>query len=164
MAGTALLALAALVVGIVALVTRPDAVGTAATSSNDPAAVAPVETAEADRALCSAIAPLMAENDEFSNEYGRLGDAGTPTRDAATPKYVDDMLDWVGRIQPIIDKHRDVDPFLERSLQRYVDDQRLIAVDLQPGPLTSYAKTLFSDSVGAYSGPLHICHDLGITW
>ena len=64
---TALVALAALVVGIVALVTRPDAVGIAATSSNEPIAVAPSDTTEADGALCSAVAPLMAENDATNN-------------------------------------------------------------------------------------------------
>jgi len=158
-----LIGLAALTVGIVALATRPAPSGVAAPSPNQPAA-APSDTTEADRALCSAVAPLMTENDEFSNKYGQLGDAGTPARDAATPKYVDDTLNWVSRIQPIIDTHPDIDPFLKRSLQRYVDDQHLIAIDLQPGPLTSYAKALFADSVGAYSGPLHLCHDLGITW
>jgi len=70
MAMTALVALAALVVGIVARVTRP--AGTAVTSSNEPAAVAPAETAEADRALCSTVAPLMAENDATNNTYVKL--------------------------------------------------------------------------------------------
>ncbi len=65
---------------------------------------------------------------------------------------------------PFSTKHPDVDPFFKRSLQRYIDDQHLVVVDLSPGPLSSYAKVLFSDSVGAYSGPLHLCDGLGVKW
>jgi len=106
----------------------------------------------------------MAENDATNNTYVGLGDAGTPARDAATPQFVRDTLDWVARTQPVLDQHSDIDPFLRRSMQRFIDDLHLLAVDLRPGPLTSYAKVLFSDSVGAYSGPLHTCGDLGIRW
>lgn len=106
----------------------------------------------------------MAENDQFSNAYVRLGDAGTPARDAATPKFITDTQDWIRRIQPVLDQNPNVDPFFQRSLQRYIDDQHLIVLDLTPGELTSYAKVLFSDSVGAYSGPLHLCDGLGVKW
>jgi hypothetical protein len=159
-----LLATAALVIGIILLV-RP--APTSLVASPAPATSSPTgtdDTSAADRALCTAIAPLMAENDQFSNAYVRLGDAGTPTRDAATPKFITDTQDWIRRIQPILDQNSHVDPFLQRSLQRYIDDQHLIVVDLTPGQLTSYAKVLFSDSVGAYSGPLHICDGLGVKW
>lgn len=162
---TAVVALAALVVGIVALVTQPSAAPVAAGPSGQPSsAPAATDTAEADRALCTAIGPLLAEGDEINNAYGDLGEAGTPARDAATAKFIRDSLDWVRRVQPIIDQHPDADRFLQRSIQRSVDDTHLIALDLEPGPLPQYLRTLFSDSVGAYSGPLHICEQLGVTW
>jgi len=164
MAATALLALAALVVGIVALVTRPAPSDAAVAPTNQPGTTTPADFAEANRALCTEIAPLMAENDRFSNGYVDLGEPGTPARDAATPKYISDTLDWISRVQPIVDQHPDVDPYLRRSLQRFIDDQRLFVVDLRPGPLPSHARALYTDSIGAYSGPLHLCHDLGIKW
>jgi hypothetical protein len=159
-----LLATAALVIGIILLAQptpTPAAASPAPPTSN---ATATGDTTEADRTLCTTIAPLMAENDQFSNAYVRLGDAGTPGRDAATPKFITDTQDWIRRIQPVLDQNPNVDPFFQRSLQRYVDDQHLIVLDLTPGPLTSYAKVLFSDSVGAYSGPLHLCDGLGVKW
>lgn len=162
---TAVVALAALVVGIVALITQPSAAPVASGPSGQPSsAPAAGDTTEADRALCTAIGPLLAEGDEINNAYGDLGDAGTPARDAATVKFIQDSLDWVQRVQPIIDQHPDADRFLQRSIQRSVDDTHLIALDLEPGPLPQYLRALFSDSVGAYSGPLHICERLGVTW
>ena len=159
-----LLATASLVIGIVLLL-RPASTPAAATPAPATSNAATTgDTTDADRALCTAIAPLMAENDQFSNAYARLGDAGTPARDAATPKIITDTQDWVRRIQPVLDQNRSADPFFQRSLQRYIDDQHLIVLDLTPGPLTSYAKVLFSDSVGAYSGPLHLCDGLGVKW
>ncbi|PBA42258.1 hypothetical protein CKJ63_07385 [Mycobacterium avium] len=106
----------------------------------------------------------MAESDRFSNAWTDLGEPGTPARDTATPKFVSDTLNWIGRAQPILDQHPDVDPYFQRSLQRFIDDLHLLVVDLRPGPLTSYAKALYADGVGAYSGPLHICDGLGIKW
>jgi len=164
MAATALLALVALVVGIVALVTRPAPSDAAAAPANQPGTTTPADFTEANRALCAEIAPLMAENDQITNGYVDQGEPGTPARDAATRQFVNDTLAWVARAQPVLDQHPNVEPYFRRSLQRFIDDRRLLVVDLQPGPLTSYAKTLYADSVGAYSGPLHLCHDLGIKW
>ena len=154
-------AIAALVVGSAALATRPAAAREAAQPSSTPAAS---DTPQADRALCTAIGPLLAEYDQTNNAYGDLGDSGTPARDAATPKFIRDTVDWIGRVQPVVDQHPEADPFLRRSVQRYIDDKHLIVLDLEPGTLPQYLRTLFSDSVGAYSGPLHICGRLGVTW
>lgn len=162
---TAVVAFAALAVGIVALVTQPSAAPVATGPSGQrSSAPAATDTTEADRALCTAIGPLLAEGDEINNAYGDLGDAGTPARDAATPKFIRDSLDWISRVQPIVDEHPGADQFLQRSIQRSVDDTHLIVLDLEPGPLPQYLRTLFSDSVGAYSGPVHICEQLGVTW
>lgn len=154
-------AIAALVVGSAALATRPAAAREAAQPSSTPAAG---DTPQADRALCTAIGPLLAEENLINNEYGDLGDSGTPSRDAATPQFITDILDWIRRVQPVVDEHQDADPFLRRSVQRFIDDKHLIVLDLEPGPLPLSLRTLFSDSVGAYSGPLHVCEGLGVTW
>ena len=162
---TAVVALAALVVGIVALATQPSSAPVAAGPSMQPSsAPAAGDTTEADRALCTAIGPLLAEENRINNGYVDLGDSGTPARDEATARFISDTLDWISRVQPIVDQHPDVDPFLQRSTQRFIDDVHLIVLDLEPGPLPQYLRTLFSDSVGAFSGPLHICERLGVTW
>lgn len=159
-----LLAAAALVLGVV-LLSRPAL--EAPFASPTPATSSPTrtgDTKDADRSLCTAIAPLMGESDRLSNAYVDLGDPGTPARDAATPKFTTDTQNWIRRIQPILDANPDVDPFFHRGLQRFIDDRHLLVVDLSPGPLTSYATTLWRDSIGAYSGPLHSCDALGVKW
>ncbi len=40
----------------------------------------------------------------------------------------------------------------------------LLVSDMQAGPLTSYANALWADSLGAYSGPLHVCDGAGVRW
>jgi hypothetical protein len=121
-------------------------------------------TASEDRAVCTAIAPLMADNDKFSNAYIDLGDAGTPARDAALPKFISDTQNWVAKVQPIIDQHPAASPYLTRTLQRYLDDQTLMVSDMTPGPMTSYEESLWADSLGAYSGPIHVCDKVGVRW
>lgn len=161
------LAAAALVVAVVSVTRVPTSAASQSVSSSPTPSTdspSPEDHSSADRALCTAIAPLMAENNRINNEYAHLGDAGTPARDAATPKFISDTQDWVARVQPVVDEHPGADPFFRRTLQRFIDDQTLIVADLQPGPLTSFAKSLWSDSTGAYSGPLHSCENLGIKW
>jgi hypothetical protein len=159
------LAAAALAVGIVSLA-KPASSDTRAAPDAAKSASAPAsgDTKDADLALCTAIAPLMAESDQLSKAYVGTGAPATPGRDAATPKFITDVQDWVRRIQPIVDQNPEVDPFFKRSLQRFIDDWHLFVIDLGPGELTSYAKTLWADSTGAYSGPLHICDGLGVKW
>lgn len=155
-----LLAAAALAVGIVLLLRPAPTLRAAAPTPTRTSGY----TTDADRALCTAIAPLMAENDRFSNAYVGLGAPGTPARDAATPKFITDTQDWIRRMQPVVDANPSVDPYLLRSLQRLIDDRHLLVVDLTPGPLMAYASTLWQDSIGAYSGPLHLCNALGVKW
>lgn len=157
-----LVAITALVIALIA-VNRPissQANSVPPTSTSAPTA----DTAAADRALCTAIAPFMGEIDRVSKAYVGLGEAGSPARDGALSKYVADVENWIARIQPTVDSHADANSFLLRSLQRFIDDQHLLVSDLTPGPLTSYAKSLWSDSLGAYSGPLHTCDQLGVKW
>jgi hypothetical protein len=122
------------------------------------------DTTAADKALCEAIAPLMAESDQVSNAYTNTGDAGTPARDAALPKFVAETQAWIPRIQAVLDSHPDVQPIFKRTLQRYIDDRQLLVWNVEPGRATSYDTATWADSLAAYGGPLRICHDLGINW
>jgi hypothetical protein len=159
-----LLATAALVVGIVDLTrSTPTPVASVPTSAA-PTTTPGADTGGADHALCTAIGPLMAEGDQTSNAYIRLGEAGSPERDNALPKFVSDTQNWVGRVQPILDQNPDASAYLRRTLQRMLDDESLMVADMKPGPLTSYAKALWADSLGAYAGPLHVCDGVGVRW
>jgi hypothetical protein len=163
----AVLVAAALVVTVIALIVirpTPAAIPASAPITTTPASAQPEDTTTADRALCTAIAPLMSEINRISNTYLGLGDAGTPARDSTLPKFISDVQDWIGRVQPILDQHPDARPFFRRSLQRFIDDRNLLVSDLKPGPLSTYAYALWSDSLGAYGGPLHICEQLGVKW
>jgi len=161
----AVLAAAALVVSVIALIRpTPAAIPASAPVTTTPAPAQPQDTTTADRALCTAIAPLMTDINRVSNTYLGLGEAGTPARDSTLPKFISDTQDWIGRVQPILDQHPDARPFFRRSLQRFIDDRNLLVSDLKPGPLPPEAYALWSDSLGAYTGVLHICNQLGVKW
>lgn len=158
----AVLAAAALVVSVIALIRpTPAAIPASAPITTTPAPAQPQDTTTADRALCTAIAPLMTEINRISNTYLGLGEAA---RDSALPKFISDMQGWIGRVQPILDQHPDARPFFRRSLQRFIDDRNLLVSDLKAGPLPSEAYAMWLDSLSAYSGPLHICDQLGVKW
>ncbi|WP_236737234.1 hypothetical protein [Mycolicibacterium llatzerense] len=158
-----ILGIAAVVINVVAW-TRPEPPKKSTVPTTAAVPHPPVDSQAASRDLCSAIAPLMAENDAFANAYAHLGEPGTPARDAATPKFVIDTKDWISRIQPIVDENPDADPYLRRTLQRFIDDQHLIMLELRPGQLTSWWQALWSDSLGAYAGPLLHCKNLNVIW
>ncbi len=158
-----LLSAAALVVGVVALVRQP-ATSASSASSTTSAPSQAGDTTAADRALCTAIAPIMGDSDRVSNAYTNLGAAGTPDRDAATPQFVTDTKDWTHRAQEALDAHSDVQPFLRHSLQRYIDDRQILVAGLRTGPLPPYQDAIWTDSMAAYNGPITACGDLGIKW
>jgi hypothetical protein len=160
-----LLATAALVVSIVAI-SRPTA--SPPPNRTPPAASAttagPTDTTAADRKLCEAIGPLLHESDETGKAFVNLGQSGTPARDAGIPGYEASVLDWVKRIQPVLDSHAEADPFLKRTLQRMVDDIRVYATSIRPGPETAPDAAAWNDATVAYGGPFEICHQLGVSW
>ena len=120
-----LLATAALVVGIIAI-SRP----TASTPANrtppsgSPTATA-TDTSAADRKLCKDVGPLLRESDETGKNFVNLGQPEPPPAMRASLTIRPRYLDWVKRIQPIVDSHAEADPFLKRTLQRMVDDIRI---------------------------------------
>jgi hypothetical protein len=156
----AALAAAALAVTVITLL-RPTP---AAIPASAPITTTPADTTAFDRALCTAMAPLMDEINRISWTYEALGEPGTPARDSALPKFISDVQDWIGRVQPILDQHPDARPFFRRSLQRFIDDRNLLVSDLKPGRWPPKAYAMWSDSEGAYSGPLHVCEQVGVKW
>ena len=153
-----LLAVAALVIAVVALVRKPAPTEARAASAN------PAVSTAADKALCQAIAPLMKENDDRANAFLATGDAGSPQRDAALPKFISDTQDWALRAQQALHAHANPPRFMTRSLQRYIDDMKLFAASVRPGPGTQYDEAAWTDSIVAYGGPVSTCQALGVSW
>ena len=152
-----LLAVTALVIALVSLLSEP-APAPVANSSNPQAATV------ADKALCQAIGPLMKENDDRSNAFLASGQPGTPQRDAALPKFVSDTQDWARRTQQVLDAHATPPRFTTRALQRYIDDMQMFVASVRPGPGTQYDEAAWTDSIVAYGGPLAACQQLGVSW
>jgi hypothetical protein len=169
--GVALLALivavAALVISVLGFARANSAgnrtqAGPAAASSSS--MTRPVDTTAANRALCTDIAPLMTESDRTGHAFSHLGTPNSPEWKAGAQTFITDTKAWVTRIQPVIDSHGDADPFLLRSIQRFVDDLRYLVADLEAGPWRPYDQTGWNDSLEAGSGPLSVCWDLGVKW
>jgi hypothetical protein len=133
---------------------------TAQPSTSSTAAAA--DTSAADKALCEAIAPLMKESSGQKNAFTDLGPDGSPQRDAGLQSFRDETQDWVTRAQAALDEHADPPRFLTRTLQRYMDDMRMLSSNLRPGPMTNSNAAGWSDSVFALAGPIEVCGKLGV--
>jgi hypothetical protein len=160
-----LLATAALVVGIIGI-SRPT---TTTLANPTPPAASPTrsgvtDTTAADRELCEAVAPLIRESADDGRSFVSLGPTGTPARDAGIPQYQASVSDWVNRTQPILDQHPDADAFFKRTLQRFIDDTRIYATSIRPGPETDADTAAWNDKLVAIGGPFDICHRLGVQW
>jgi hypothetical protein len=160
------LAIAALIVGIIGL-NRPTASTSTSQSSSvaspSPSAAAS-DTTAADRKLCEAVGPLLRESNDTGKAFVNLGNPGTPARDAGIQAYEASVLDWVKRIQPVLDGNPSADPYLRRSLQRMIDDIRVYAINIRPGPETPPDAAAWNDATIGYSGPYEVCHQLGVQW
>jgi hypothetical protein len=130
------------------------------TSTSTP--VAGADTTAADKALCEAIAPLIKESSGQKNAFTDLGPDGSPQRDAGLQSFSDETQDWVTRAQAALDEHADPPRFLTRTLQRYMDDMRMLSSNLRPGPMTNSNAAGWSDSVFALAGPIEVCGKLGV--
>lgn len=162
-----LLATAALVVSLVGMNRPVPSASTTTTSTAEapPTTAAPSsDTAAADRKLCEDVGPLLRESNETGKAFVNLGVTGTPARDAGIPDYEASVLDWVKRIQPVLDRHPSADPYLRRMLQRMVDDIHSYATSIRPGPATDPDAAAWNDASVAYGGPFDVCHRLGVRW
>lgn len=163
-AAAALIAVTALVLAIVGLTRSPISETSTAQPPSSPAAIVPGGPTGGDKALCTAIAPLMGESDRIGRAFTGLGPPDSAASAAGVPKFVSDTKNWVTRIQPIIDAHPDGDPYFHRMLQRFVDDQKSLALDLAAGPWQAYDQTIWNDGLGAENGPMNACWALGVKW
>lgn len=120
------------------------------------------DTTDADKALCEAIAPLIKESSARKNVFVALGPTGTPERDAGVQDFRDKTQDWAHRAQEVLDKDAAPPRYFTRTLERYIDDMRLIAANLRAGPATESDTAAWNDSLVALAGPFEICGKLGI--
>jgi hypothetical protein len=167
LASAILLSIAALIVAVIDL-NRPTASTSTSQSSSvaspSPSPSTTADTTAADRALCEGAAPLIRESAERGRQFVDLGQSGTPERDAGIPSYQASVSDWVKKIQPILDQHADADAFLKRTLQRFIDDTRIYAASIRPGPENDADAAAWNDKLVAIGGPFEICHRLGVEW
>jgi hypothetical protein len=121
-------------------------------------------TADSEKALCEAIAPLIKDAAAQGKAFAALGDYGTPPRDAGIPEFVAQTSDWVKRAQTAVDQHVSTGPpdYLMRSLQRFIDDRRAYASNIRPGPVTDGDTAAWNDSKVAAAGMIEVCGDLGV--
>lgn len=106
----------------------------------------------------------MGESDRIGKAFSSLGPPDSAAAAAGVSRFVNDTKDWVTRIQPVVDSHPDVDPYFLRTLQRFVDDQKSLAIDLAAGPWQAYDQTIWNDGLGAENGPMSTCWALGVKW
>jgi hypothetical protein len=160
-AGLIVVATAALVVGLLAL-TRPATPTTPSRSQITQSATD--DTTDADKALCSSIAPLMKRSVDERNGFVHAGPTGSPERDAALPKFVDDTKQWAKDAQQSLDSAPGSRRLLTRTLQRYIDDMLLYVEGIRAGRETKYDDAAWVDATEIVNGPLTICYHLGVTW
>jgi hypothetical protein len=133
-----------------------------AASRTDSALLARSDPAAADGALCTEFAPLIKQSSAQKKAFTSEGRTGTPARDAAIRGFVSQTEDWVKRAQQALDDDAGPPRFLTRTLQRYVDDMRLYATGLRPGPAADADIAAWMDSLVALEGPYKVCGDLGV--
>jgi hypothetical protein len=154
------LAAAALVVSL----TRDSGASAGPTASDGMQQADTIDISDADRTLCEEIAPLLRESIDEGKRFVNQGQSGTPARDAAIPGYRADVVDWVGRIQPLLDEHAEPPRYLTRSLQAFIDYTHLYAENIRPGPQNEVDAAAWNSRVVAYGGPFGRCQELGVEW
>jgi hypothetical protein len=166
LASAILLAIAALVVGIIGLNRPAESTSTTSgpSSAASPSTSPTSDTTAADRALCNAIAPLMKRSTDERNALVDSGPPGSPAQDAALPKFTTDTQDWAKETQGVLARYSEPPRHITRTLQRYIDDMLLFVETVRPGPGTKYDEAAWVDSTVALGGPMRICYDLGVQW
>ncbi len=154
------LAAAALIVSVVRGGHSSAPASPTAQPSTSPTAAS--DTSAADKELCQAIAPLIKESTSDKKAYTDLGQTGTPERDAGLPDFVSKTQDWANRAQEALDSHTEPPRYFTRTLQRYIDDMRLLSANLRPGPAADSDTAAWTDSLVALAGPFEVCGRLGV--
>jgi hypothetical protein len=153
-----IVAIAALVVGLLAL-TRHAASPTPAVQK---ASVA--DTTDADKTLCTTIAPLLKRSETDRNAFVHTGPAGSPERDAALPKFVDDTKQWAQETQQALNSDPGPPRHITRTLQRYIDDMLHYVEGIRPGRGNKYDEQAWVDASESENGPIMVCYGVGVKW
>jgi hypothetical protein len=155
-----LLAAAALVVS---LIRKPEA--PAPTAQPTPTALPEQQlfVADADKALCQAIVPLMKELREQNRAFGPLA-PGSSEQAAAIPGYRAFIESWASRTQSVLNQHAKPPRYLTRTLQALIDDKLLYVELVQPGRVDDYDEPTWVQGGIDLGGPLSTCSKLGIRW
>lgn len=121
--------------------------------------------ADADKALCEAIGPLMREESDRTNAFLDTGAADSQERLAAIAKYKSETAEWAARIQSVLNEHSAPPRYLTRTLQQYIDGMLLYSENLymERGP-DAFDNTTYDSAIVALGGPLGTCYKVGIRW
>ena len=160
-----IVAIAALVLGVIAVVTKPTTVQSAPATSAAPGAAAPILFDDAtDRTLCEALPDLMRESTSRRNDFIATP-VDSPERKAAIPRFKAESEDWANRMQQVIAAHSEPSRYLTRTLQRYVDDVLLYSQNVYPQrPYDKFDDATWNLAIVDYGGALGRCQQLGIKW
>jgi len=159
------LAAAALVVGVVALVTAQREPASLPKQDNPGRLAEKVFVPEADKALCTKIGPLMRAETERANAFLATGDPDSPERREAIPKFKAETLQWANQIQAVLNEDADSPRYLTRTLQQYVDGMLLYSENMYPDKEPdAYDNTTYDSAAVYYGGPLGTCHRVGVRW
>ena len=135
------------------------------TSAPSPTTAAPAsDSAAADKALCEKVGPLVRESLDSGRRFVALGDPGTPARDSGIGAYRDHVEGWAQRIQAVIDAQPPPERYLSRTLQSFVDLNKLYAGNIRPGPEKPTDAEAWDAGTIALGGPWETCRELGVTW
>ena len=120
---------------------------------------------DADRALCTAICPLMVESQDSRKSFQAIGPQNSPERKAAIPKFERVTNEWAQRMQQVINDEASPPRYLTRVVQRYVDDMTTYVVSLSPDrDSSSYETPIYDLTIMDFSGIMGRCLDVGAPW
>lgn len=160
-----LAAIAALVLGVIAVGKSPQVQDAPAQAPAPSPAASPVVFDDAaDLALCGALPDLMRESTSRRNAFIQTP-VDSPERRAAIPRFKAESEDWANRVQQVIAAHSSPDRYLTRTLQRYVDDILLYSQNIYPErSFDKFDDATWNLAVVDYGGALGRCQQLGIHW
>jgi hypothetical protein len=152
---------------VVSLVRKPEAQSptqqTPTPTATAPSSAQQIFNADADRALCEAIAPLMKDIAEQNRVFAALI-PGSPEQGNAIPAYKAFIEGWAEKTQAELNKFASPPRFLTRTLQSYIDDKLLYVEMVQPGHVDPFDEPTWTQASIDAGGPLSTCSKFGITW
>jgi hypothetical protein len=159
------LAAAALVVGVIGLVTVQRNAAPIPRPVTTHAVADELLVPDADKALCRDVGPLIREQSDRVSTFINTGIPESAERRAAIPKFRADTLEWYGRIQSKVNGYLSPQRYLTRTVQSYLDGMLLYSENLHDdrGP-DAFDNEAYNSAVVYMGGPLAACYKLGVGW